>query len=105
MIRSAMGVRSATLISPSACQDNLACINPGCIPPAFPHRSVWPISVPGAPSARRTGIMDVVSSLPQVTGEVVYLAKTPEKPHVYTYDPPEGVAKTNIVPEAHTVPL
>ncbi|MDB5401398.1 MAG: methyltransferase [Rhodopila sp.] len=49
--------------------------------------------------------MDVVSSLPQVTGEVVYLAKTPEKPHVYTYDPPEGVAKTNIVPEAHTVPI
>jgi hypothetical protein len=49
--------------------------------------------------------MDVVSSLPQVTGEVVYLAKTPEKPHVYTYDPPDGVAKTNILPEAHTVPI
>jgi len=49
--------------------------------------------------------MDVVSSLPQVTGEVVYLAKTPEKPHVYTYDPPDGVAKTNIVPEAHTIPI
>jgi hypothetical protein len=49
--------------------------------------------------------MDVVSSLPQVTGEVFYLAKTAEKPHSYTYDPPEGVAKTNIVPEGHTVPV
>jgi hypothetical protein len=49
--------------------------------------------------------MDVVSSLPQVTGEVVYLAKTPERPHVYTYDPPDGVAKTNIIPEAHSVPI
>jgi hypothetical protein len=49
--------------------------------------------------------MDVVSSLPQVLGEVVYLAKTPEKPHVYTYDPPAGTPKTNIIPEAHTVPI
>ena len=47
--------------------------------------------------------MDVVSSLPQVLGELVYLAKTPEKPHVYTYDPPDGTPKTNIVPDAHTV--
>jgi len=49
--------------------------------------------------------MDVVSSLRQVAGEVVYLTKTQEKPHVYTYDPPDGVAKTNIVPDAHTVPI
>ena len=49
--------------------------------------------------------MDVVSSLPQVPGEVVYLAKTPAKPHVYTYDAPDGVPKTNIVPESHTVPV
>ena len=49
--------------------------------------------------------MDVVSSLPQVAGSVVYLARTADKPHSYTYDPPEGVAKTNIVPEAHTVPV
>ena len=26
-------------------------------------------------------------------------------PHIYTYDPPEGVAKTNIVNEPHTVPI
>jgi hypothetical protein len=54
--------------------------------------------------------MDVVSSLakvtgPKVTGEVVYLAKTPEKPYTYTYDPPDGVAKTNIVNEPHSVPI
>jgi hypothetical protein len=49
--------------------------------------------------------MDAVSSLPQVTGEVVYLARAPEKPHTYTYDPPDGVAKTNIINEPHTVPI
>jgi len=49
--------------------------------------------------------MDVVSSLPQVLGEVVYLAKTPEKPHNYTYDPPAGVPRTNIVGEPHTIPI
>lgn len=49
--------------------------------------------------------MDVVFSLPQVLGEVVYLKKTPEKPHTYTYDPPDGVAKTNIVGEPHTIAI
>jgi hypothetical protein len=49
--------------------------------------------------------MDAVSSLPQVVGEVVYLKKTAEKPYSYTYDPPEGVAKSNIEGEAHTVPV
>ena len=50
-------------------------------------------------------MMDVVSSLPQVAGEVVYLAKTADKPHTYTYDPPDGVARTNIVNEPHVVPI
>jgi hypothetical protein len=49
--------------------------------------------------------MDAVSSLPQVTGEIVYLARTPDKPHTYTYDPPEGVPKSNIVSEPHSVPI
>src|SRR6201986_4196094 len=49
--------------------------------------------------------MEVVSSLPQVVGDVVYLKKTAEKPYSYTYDPPEGVAKTNIEGEPHTVPV
>jgi hypothetical protein len=47
--------------------------------------------------------MDVVSS--QVAGEVVYLAKTPQKPYTYTYDPPAGVNRTNIVADAHTVSI
>ena len=42
---------------------------------------------------------------PAVAGEVVYLARTADKPYVYTYDPPEGVAKSNLVAEAHTVPI
>ena len=49
--------------------------------------------------------MDVAASLPKVAGEVVYLARTPEKPYVYTYDPPDGLPKSNIVPEAHTIPI
>ncbi len=49
--------------------------------------------------------MDFVSSLPRVPGEVVYLAKTPDKPHTYTYDPPDGVPRTNIVTEPHTIPI
>jgi len=49
--------------------------------------------------------MDVLSSLPQVTGDVVYLARTAERPHTYTYEPPAGVAKTNIVNDPHTVPI
>ncbi|HET6306631.1 MAG TPA: CmcJ/NvfI family oxidoreductase [Rhodopila sp.] len=47
--------------------------------------------------------MDQFSSLPSVMGEVVYLAKTPEKPHTYTYDPPDGGARSNIVNEPHRV--
>jgi hypothetical protein len=50
-------------------------------------------------------VMDAVSSLSQVVGEVVYLAKTAEKPHTYTYDPPDGVARTNIVSDPHRVPI
>jgi hypothetical protein len=49
--------------------------------------------------------MDAFTSLPQVTGEVVYLKRTAEKPHTYTYDPPAGTPKTNIVNEPHSVPV
>ena len=49
--------------------------------------------------------MDVVSSLPKVMGDVVYLTRTAEKPYVYTYDPPDGVARTNMIPESHSVPI
>lgn len=49
--------------------------------------------------------MDVITQLPQVDGAVVYLAKNAEKPHTYTYDPPAGVPKSNIVTEQHVVPI
>nr|WP_294567007.1 CmcJ/NvfI family oxidoreductase [uncultured Rhodopila sp.] len=49
--------------------------------------------------------MDAVTPLSQVAGEVVYLAKTAARPHAYTYEPPAGVARTNIVNEPHTVPI
>ncbi|HYZ21837.1 MAG TPA: CmcJ/NvfI family oxidoreductase [Rhodopila sp.] len=49
--------------------------------------------------------MDVISSLPQVTGEVVYLARLADRPYTYTFDPPAGVMKSNIVNDPHTVPI
>lgn len=49
--------------------------------------------------------MDAVATLPHVTAEVVYLARTADKPYTYTYDPPAGTPRSNIVPEAHDVPI
>jgi len=49
--------------------------------------------------------VDAITQLPQVDGAVVYLAKTADKPHTYTYDPPDGVPKSNIVTEQHVVPI
>ena len=48
---------------------------------------------------------DVIDHLPQVNGMVVYLAKMAEKPHTYTYEPPDGVPRSNIVTEEHTLPI
>lgn len=48
---------------------------------------------------------DVIERLPHVDGAVVYLANTGERPHTYTYDPPVGVPRSNIVGESHTVPI
>jgi hypothetical protein len=50
-------------------------------------------------------IVDVFTQLPQVEGAAVYLAKTAEKPHTYTYDPPDGTPKTNLVTEQHALPI
>ncbi len=49
--------------------------------------------------------MDAHASLSRATGEVVYLARTANKPYTYTYDPPEGVAKTNIINDPHKMPI
>jgi hypothetical protein len=42
-------------------------------------------------------------ALPSVTGDVVYIAKSAEKPHTYTYEPPPGQPRSNIVEDRHTV--
>lgn len=46
-----------------------------------------------------------VTSLPHVEGELFYLAPSAEKPFVYTYDPPPGTPRSNIVSETHRVPI
>jgi hypothetical protein len=40
---------------------------------------------------------------PFVEGTLFFTARGPEKLYAYTFKPPEGVAGTNIKPEAHTV--
>jgi len=44
-------------------------------------------------------------ALPFVTGALNYLAPMAERPHTLTYEPPAGVARTNIVNETHRVPI
>jgi hypothetical protein len=48
---------------------------------------------------------DRIESLPHVDGALVYLARMAEKPHTYTYDPPPGVPRSNIVTEEHVLPI
>jgi hypothetical protein len=48
---------------------------------------------------------DVIDRLPHVDGAVSYIARMKERPHTYTYEPPPGVARSNIVGEPHTVPI
>jgi hypothetical protein len=44
-------------------------------------------------------------TLPQIHGEVTYLAKMAEKPHTYAYDLPPGQPRTNMLPDVRTVPI
>jgi hypothetical protein len=46
-----------------------------------------------------------LDALPSVDGSVVYLAPMAERPHTYTYDPPPGVPRSNIVGDTHTLPI
>jgi hypothetical protein len=43
--------------------------------------------------------------LPFVQGELNYLARMTERPRNYTYDPPPGVPRSNVVHETHVVPV
>jgi len=44
-------------------------------------------------------------ALPHVDAALNYLGRMIERPHTYTYDPPAGVARSNIVNEPHVVPI
>ena len=56
-------------------------------------------------SAHAAVLGDDVLDLPHVDAALNYLGATDGKPHSYTYDPPPGVARTNIVSEPVTVPI
>jgi len=43
--------------------------------------------------------------LPHVDGAVAYLAPMAERPHTYTYDPPPGVPRSNVVGDSRTLPM
>jgi hypothetical protein len=46
-----------------------------------------------------------ITTLPHVEGELHYLAPMTEKPFTYTYDPPPGTPRSNIVSAAYPVPI
>ena len=43
--------------------------------------------------------------LPYVNAELHYLGRMTERPRNYTYDPPDGVPRSNVVHESHIVPI
>src|ERR1700730_6477829 len=43
--------------------------------------------------------------LPYVEAELHYLGRMTERPRNYTYDPPPGVPRSNIVSATHSVPI
>jgi hypothetical protein len=47
----------------------------------------------------------IVATLPHVEAEMNYLTPMPERPRNYTYDPPAGVPRSNIVQEPHRVAI
>jgi hypothetical protein len=49
--------------------------------------------------------MNTHADLPHVDAELNYLAATTERPRNYTFEPPAGVPRSNIVREAHLVPI
>ena len=46
-----------------------------------------------------------IDSLPQVAAALNYLGPMADRPRNYTYDPPPGVPRSNIVSEQHVVPV
>jgi len=56
-------------------------------------------------SAHGAVLYDEPAGLPHVDAELHYLGRMTERPRNYTFDPPPGVAKSNIVSESHVVPI
>ena len=48
---------------------------------------------------------EIATDLPHVDAELHFLGRATERPYSYTFDPPDGVARTNLVNEAHRVPI
>lgn len=46
-----------------------------------------------------------IEALAFVKADLNYLAPLAERPRTYAYDPPDGGAKTNIIPEPHALPI
>ena len=46
-----------------------------------------------------------IAALSFVTADVNYLAPSADRPRTYTFEPPSGEPRSNIVPEAHSVPI
>ncbi len=46
-----------------------------------------------------------IAALSFVTADLNYLADPLDRPRTYTFEPPSGEPKSNIVPEAHSVPI
>src|SRR5258708_6983559 len=46
-----------------------------------------------------------IVELPHVDAELHYMSPMAERPRNYTYEPPAGVPRSNIVHEPHTIPI
>jgi hypothetical protein len=56
-------------------------------------------------SAHAAVLNDAVLALPHVDGTLHYLGPVTASPYTYTFDPPPGVERSNLVNEAHLVPI
>lgn len=45
------------------------------------------------------------TNLPSIEATLTYVARMSERPRNYTFDPPPGIPRSNIEPEAHTVAI
>ncbi|MDQ8728179.1 CmcJ/NvfI family oxidoreductase [Bradyrhizobium sp. LHD-71] len=48
---------------------------------------------------------ETIRALSSVTAELNYLAPLSVRPRTYTYDPPTGEARSNVLPEPHLLPI